>query len=58
MAMNSLSGRVADVAARLAARSPAPAVLAVLTTAVEQYDPTADEGRYAIEGVDLDGLQP
>ena len=26
--MNSLSGRVADVAARLAARSPAPAVLA------------------------------
>ena len=40
------------------ARWTAPAVLTVLTTAVEQYDPTADEGRYAVEGVDLDGLQP
>jgi cytidylate kinase len=40
------------------ARWTAPAVLTVLATAVEQYDPTADEGRYAIEDVDLDGLQP
>jgi cytidylate kinase len=40
------------------ARWTAPAVRTVLTTAVEQYDPMADEGRYAIEGVDLDGLQP
>ena len=40
------------------ARWTAPAVLTVLTTAVEQYDPAADEGRYAVEGVDLDGLQP
>ena len=40
------------------ARWTAPAVRTVLTTAVEQYDPTADEGRYAIEDVDLNGLQP
>jgi cytidylate kinase len=38
------------------ARWTAPGVLAILTTAVDHYDPDTDEGRYAIEGVDLDGL--
>jgi len=38
------------------ARWTAEDVLAILTTAIEQYDPDADEGRYAVEGVDLDGL--
>jgi len=38
------------------ARWTAEDVLAILTTAIERYDPDADEGRYAVEGVDLDGL--
>jgi cytidylate kinase len=36
------------------ARWTAPDVLAILTTAIERYDATVDEGRYSIEGVDLD----
>jgi cytidylate kinase len=39
------------------ARWTAPAVLTILTTAVEGYVPAGDEGGYAIEGVDLDGLR-
>jgi cytidylate kinase len=35
------------------ARWTAPAVRTILTTAVEQYDSTADEGGYPIEGVDV-----
>jgi len=38
------------------ARWTASDVLAILTTAIERYDPAVDEGRYTIEGVDLDGL--
>jgi cytidylate kinase len=36
------------------ARWTAPDVLAILTTAIERYDAAVDEGRYSIEGVDLD----
>jgi len=36
------------------ARWTAPDVLAILTTAIERYDAATDEGRYSIEGVDLD----
>ena len=39
------------------ARWTAPAVLTILTTAVEGYEQAGDEGGYAIEGVDLDGLR-
>ena len=38
------------------ARWTAPSVLAILTTAVEGYDPAADEGGYVIKGIDIDGL--
>ncbi|AZH26826.1 (d)CMP kinase [Haloplanus aerogenes] len=38
------------------ARWTAPDVLAILTTAIERYDPAVDEGRYTINGVDLDSL--
>jgi cytidylate kinase len=40
------------------ARWTAPAVLTVLTTAVERYDPGADEGGYAVEDVDFGRLDP
>jgi len=36
------------------ARWAAPDVLAILTTAIERYDAAVDEGRYSIEGVELD----
>jgi cytidylate kinase len=36
------------------ARWTAPDVIAILTTAIERYDAAVDEGRYSIEGVDLD----
>ncbi|SEA35830.1 cytidylate kinase [Haloplanus vescus] len=39
------------------ARWTAPDVLAILTTAVERYDTADDEGRHAIEGVELDGFE-
>ena len=39
------------------ARWTAPGVLAILTAAVEGYDPAADEGGYAIEEIDIDGLR-
>jgi len=38
------------------ARWTAPDVLAILTTAIERYDPAVDEGRYTIDGLDLDSL--
>jgi cytidylate kinase len=38
------------------ARWAAADVLAILTTAVERYDPAVDEGGYAVDGVDLGGL--
>jgi len=38
------------------ARWTATDVLAILTTAIERYDPAVDEGRYTIDGVDLDSL--
>jgi cytidylate kinase len=37
------------------ARWTAPDVLAILTTAIERYDPAVDEGGYAVDGVDLGG---
>jgi cytidylate kinase len=40
------------------ARWAAADVLAILTTAVERYDPAVDEGGYAVDGVDLGGLDP
>jgi cytidylate kinase len=40
------------------ARWAAADVLAILTTAVERYDPAVDEGGYAVNGVDLGGLDP
>jgi cytidylate kinase len=39
------------------ARWTAPDVLAILTTAIERYDATNDEGRYVIEGVELGGFE-
>lgn len=40
------------------ARWAAADVLAILTTAVERYDPAVDEGGYAVDGVELGGLDP
>jgi len=37
------------------ARWTAPDVLAILTTAIERYDPAVDEGGYAVDGVNLGG---
>ncbi|WP_435070150.1 (d)CMP kinase [Haloplanus sp. C73] len=39
------------------ARWTAPDVLAILTTAIERYDAENDEGRHAIEGVELGGFE-
>jgi cytidylate kinase len=36
------------------ARWTAPDVLAILTTAVDRYDPAADEGKYPVEVVDFE----
>jgi cytidylate kinase len=38
------------------ARWTAADVLAILTTAIERYDPAVDEGGYTVDGVDLGGL--